>query len=171
MNRIQISIKLLKIGAVLIILLLMVLIVLSFIPSKPAPLPIPTPPPRFLVYDEESSVKDFNRRKDQQPLLEADQRIKDRLIRSLGNKSGFLEQNQSYEIEYIQPVDTFLVQIKTGDAEAVKKEAFGWFTKQGLSVSGVCNLSTRFYLGPGLTKSFKDNNMKFKPFPEECAQQ
>lgn len=171
--------KILKLFLIATIIIFLVIILLVFnnklLKPKKTPSPLPTPTPvksvfptiiQKVVDKPGTSEKLIEIVKKREPLENKDQEIRKKLISSLGNKSGIIDSNSYYTIEYVKAPDTFQTEIKTTDAQAAKEKATNWFLSQGFSKEGICKLPLFFYLDSN-TKS-KLNNFEFNPLPEGC---
>lgn len=119
------------------------------------------------AYSSQDLERDFQRMKNRE-LSVSDLEIRDRLISSLGNKTGYLLKTPDYLIEYVKAPDIFMIEILSEDAESVKEEALKWFIDQGLSSDGICSLPVMVYLNFEITEIFNQTNQTFNPVPEIC---
>lgn len=161
-------------GVLVFLLIIILLIKLPSKPSKPVVSPSPqvtpvastnpTPP----SYSINNLKNDYQRIANPQPLSVSDLEIRKKLISSLGNKSGVLNQTSAYKIKYVKSPNQFMIEISDNNADLTKSQAQKWFNDQGLSVSGVCNLPVVFYLNFEVNNYYKQNNLQFNPIPDGC---
>lgn len=166
----------------LIVVMGMIFISINLINSpKPSPNPIPTQTPIQsiqpqstpntkppVLYDLEKEDKLLNIVKNRPALSEADLIARNKLISSLGNKSGILNQTASYKIEYVKAPNIFQVEILTADINVAKTQVSKWFESQGASAEGLCNLPLMFYLSREAADKLSGQDIKFNPLPEGC---
>lgn len=151
----------------------MILAVLSLLlldifykPQSPAPSVSPSPQPK--TYSQDDLEKDFQRIVSRQPLSSADLSIRQKLIKSLGEKSGILAKTDSFQIEYVKSADSFMIEILSTDTNAAKNTAADWLLQQDLSKEGICNLPVVFYLSSTVKQQLEETNQRFNPIPEGC---
>lgn len=130
--------------------------------------PLPSPQIPEIAYSPDQLEQDYERIINKQPLSQSDSQIRTRLIASLNNQSGYLEETSEYRIEYVKAPNLFMVEILSNDAAQAKEASLNWFKEQGLSDSGICNLPVSIYLSSEVSQSFSSQNQKFDPIPEEC---
>lgn len=143
--------------------------------TTPSPVPTSTETPTLNpsqstkpVYNLDSSQKDFERITNKKELIQTDQDLRDKLISSLNNQSGTLVKNSSFIVEYNKSPNSFMVEILSNDADSAKKQAIQWFTDQGLSQNGVCNLPVVLFLNSDVNSYYKQQGLEFNPVPDGC---
>lgn len=101
-------------------------------------------------------------------LSPADASVKRNLIAASLNAEKFLSVTVSYRILYIPTFDIFQVELLSNEIVSAKRRATEWFTGQGLSSEGVCNLPIMFYLNSEVATAMRNTNTVFNPLPEGC---
>lgn len=101
-------------------------------------------------------------------LSQSDNSVKTQLINSLGNETGMLYQSSNVAISYIKSVDLFQAEILTPDIQTAKQEANDWFSNQGLSHQGMCNLPVVFFLNSHVADQLRNNSVIFNPLSNGC---
>lgn len=144
-------------------------VVLSPTGTIPSPRPSPKASSLPQPYNLERLKEDFRRISNRQSLSTTDQAIRDKLTKKLNNKSGVLEDNNSFKIEYVSAPNSFMVEIKGSTTDQSKKEAENWFKQKGLSNQGVCNLPVVFYLAPESAEALRRDDRQFDPVPDGCG--
>ncbi len=119
-------------------------------------------------YDQHAVALRVDKIKNPQPLIENDYVMRKKLIDSLGGKSGILQKTADYRVEYLKSPDEFMVAIRNINIGNAKKDAIDWFTSQGISKNGLCNLPVTFYLEPKVARQVKPLNMTFNLLPDYC---
>lgn len=147
-----------------VIALIIILVMMFPSPSHPTP----SPSPSAQVIPAEQLQKDFQRLVSPSPISNNDQVIRQKLINSLGGKSGTLKDTNEFHIEYDKAPNSFLVEINSNDATTAKQHAQDWFKQQGLSSTGLCTLPVVFYLNPDVQDYLQANNKQFNPVPDGC---
>lgn len=170
-------------GFLVILMLLILLVKVFFTQNNPpqVPTPIFSPSPRTPALSDtisraqnnravspEAVEKDVERIKSKKELSEADSAIRKKLIDTLGNKSGILNETSDYRADYTKAADEFMVEILSNNFDSAKKGAVDWFKGKGLSDAGICNLPLVFYLSPQSDQFLRESNLQFNPVPEEC---
>lgn len=180
------KVLLIVLGLFFLILILTIITIFtpsdSQIPSQSAPIPIISPRPSTqplplqspqtpdIVYSPNQLEQDYERIVNKQPLSVSDSQIRSELINSLDNKSGYLERTPEYNIEYVKAPDLFMIEILSLQTEDAKRQALAWFTQQGLSNQGICNLPVSIYLNSSTKNTLSAQNQTFNPIPEICQQ-
>ncbi len=136
--------------------------------GSPSPSTVSSSVKQSVVYDTVKLNKDFERIINKAGLSEQDKKVRQELINSVSDKSGLINTNQLYSIEYVKSPDSFMVEILSTDVEAAKKSAASWFKQKGISGQGICNLPVVFYLNDSVKSYLQQNNQTFNPLPEEC---
>jgi hypothetical protein len=136
--------------------------------STPVSLFSPTPAPPKPLYNPDSLEKDFERISERGRLSNAELQIRQRLLDSIGNKSGIITQNNTFKVEYLHSPDVFTIEILTTDTDLAKRDALNYFKGQGLTAQGICDLPIVFYLSPEVSDYFRQSNLEFNPVPEGC---
>lgn len=177
----------------ILILIFILLLVNIFSGQNPAPVSAPSPLPVFSPrpinippfvpppvittepantatssYGVQDLDKDYERITARQPLSSSDLAVKQKLLALLNNQSGFLQTEDTYQIEYVKTADSFMVELDSSDPDTAKAQAAGWFREQGFSIQGICNLPVVFYLSQNTMSYLRENNLKFNPVPEGC---
>jgi hypothetical protein len=117
--------------------------------------------------DPQKKLLDYiqNRRQ----LSPSDKSVKQSILVALNGKpSGTIHQNENFIIEYIHSADLFQAEILTTNVEDAKDEVVVWFTNNGLSAEGVCNLPISFYLNFEIKNQFPESEEMFNPLPRGC---
>lgn len=153
----------------------MAILFVRFFSSSKQPLSVPQPSPSiqasitpFNSLQIESFDKDYQRITSKKELSISDQKVKNKLIASLGNKSGILTQTNTYKIEYLKSPDYFMAELNSSEIETTKSEVIDWLKQQGLDAQGICNLPLVFYLGQEISANFRSSNLEFNPNPQGC---
>lgn len=135
--------------------------------STPTSSPVPSPTTNS-GYNNDQVNQDFSRLKNPKPLSTADANIRQKFITSIGNKSGILVTTSAFSIQYVATANQFLVEIDDTNADQAKKASEKWFTDQGLSQQGICNLPAVYYLGGNALVDYRKNGKQFNPIPDGC---
>lgn len=98
-----------------------------------------------------------------------DSQIKAKLITSLNNQSGILNQTNTYILEYVKTPNVFQIEILVTDFDKAKTDAVDWLESKGFSFEGICKLPVMFYLSKDVANQLRDQNIKFDPLPEGCS--
>jgi len=61
-----------------------------------------------------------------------------------------------------------MVELRSPDADAAKREAEYWFAANGISASGLCNLPVVFYLNSDIAELYRSMGKRFDPVPTDC---
>ena len=142
---------------------------LLIIPKASVSIGEPSPVTRPEVnYNSDQSKKLLEIIADRPTLAANDQAARKTIIQSLGNKSGVLVQDPGYQIEYIKAANVFHVEIRTVDFEEAKQSATAWFSKQGLTLDGICKLPVVFYLNAATKDALRGQQIEFDPLPGGC---
>ncbi len=170
MNFLQNSKLLILIVVVLVLVIIVSLISLRITPRQgtglpPSPSPTPT---SASVINPAGLEKNYQRIAKRQPLPANSLEIKKNLINRSKNNSGVLVKTNDFQVEYVEPMDLFMIQIKNINTEQTKSEAFLWFKNQGLDNQSVCNLPIMFYLNSDVSFYLQKNSLQFNPQPKEC---
>ncbi|MCL5970893.1 MAG: hypothetical protein M1450_05355 [Patescibacteria group bacterium] len=91
---------------------------------------------------------------------------KNRILQSLGGKSGIVYSSPNVEVDYIKLADLFEANIKNGNFYGAKNEVVVWLRKQGLSQTGICNLPLMFSVSWDVSE--KKPGALFSPLPPGC---
>ncbi len=94
--------------------------------------------------------------------------VKQRILNSINRQATTLYKSPNIQVMYIPATDSFTGQISTDNVEQAEQEAISWFTRQGISLSGVCNLPITFFLDWNIIEEFRSKNMQFNPLPKNC---
>lgn len=179
--------KVIILMGVLVVLMLLILLVKAFFTSSnkqpsASPLPALSPIPSTQPFSNTISpaqtgravspdalVKDVERIKSKKELSATDLAVRKKMLDSLSNKSGILNETSDFRADYTKAADEFMVEILSQNFDAAKKGAVEWFRLQGLSNEGICNLPVVFYLSPQSDLFLRGSNLQFNPVPEECG--
>lgn len=166
-----------------LVFFIIVLTIITALSSPPAQTPQPSPSPTSLapttnlpdispipdiVYNPTILEKDYERLNADVPLSNSDSQIRSRLIASLNNQSGILEQTPDFTIKYIKSRDIFMVEISSQRINPAKTESLEWFSDQGLSTEGICNLPVSLYISLEVRDYLAGQGLTFDPIPEGC---
>lgn len=127
-----------------------------------------SPTPLKPAYQSVDLEKDYKRITSGKTLAASDSQVRNKLISQLGGKSGVLNTTSNFSVEYVAAPNQFMVEIKTNSAALAKTESENWFTSQGLSLEGICNLPVTFYLNYQVNLYYKEHNLQFNPVPDGC---
>jgi hypothetical protein len=127
----------------------------------------PSPSPET-VYNPDVLTQDYNRMTKPKPLSAQDESAKEKILSSIGNKSGTVKKTQGYNIEYVATAKSFMIFLQSTNPEQDKKDAEKWLTDQGLSTQGICNLPVDFVLGGAAMEQYRKDNKEFNPIPDGC---
>ena len=163
--------------ALVILILVVVILFIRSVFFKEAIVPSPSPfipqvsisPRPFSSAQIDNFQNDYERITQRDSLSQANIRVRRTLIQSLGDKSGVLQNNENYLIEYLKTPDYFMVEIKKREIEAIKQEVLNWFISQGLDTEGFCNLPVVFYLSTELNEQLRNEGVEFNPIPVGCG--
>lgn len=170
--------KIILIGVIIATAIFSIIIVSLFKPSqttKPSSIPVQslqpqptanTKPP--VLYDSQKNDKLLSIVKDRPTLSTSDLAIRSKLLASLGNKSGILNQTNTYILEYVQAPNIFQTEILITDINLAKTQATQWLLSQGLSSGGLCKLPVMFYLNRQVANQLRGQDIMFNPLPEGC---
>lgn len=104
------------------------------------------------------------------PLSDEDILAKSRILTLLeeGEVSGVVYASSTIIIEYVQSANVFMVEIRTTDIIAAKKEAVAWFTTQGMSQDGICKAPVEFYLNTDIAEQLRGTNTTISTLAPGC---
>jgi hypothetical protein len=122
----------------------------------------------LVAYNEHGVALRVDKIKNPQPLTQSDYAARKRLVDTLGGKSGILQKTATYRVEYFKSPDEFMVAIRDINIGNAKKDAIAWFTAQGISANGLCNLPVTFYLEPKVARQIQSLRMTFNLMPDYC---
>ncbi|HEX8932094.1 MAG TPA: hypothetical protein VF810_02990 [Patescibacteria group bacterium] len=130
------------------------------------PSPSPSAPP-FLNSDAAGHLGEKVANK--QPLSDQDQTAKTNMLNNIlgGANSGVVYETANVQVQYVQEADVFTAEILTTNISQAKADAQTWFTEQGFSDTGICNLPIMFFLGPEAS-ILRDKPINFSPLPDGC---
>lgn len=97
-----------------------------------------------------------------------DKTARQKLLDRLDGKSGTLINTSTFTLEYSKAPDSFSAEIKSIEIEKTKKEVTDYLASQGFSNEGICKLPLYFYLSYDVSKSLKNETIKFNPSPDFC---
>lgn len=121
------------------------------------------------IFENPSTKKMLDLLENRQPLANTDIEIKTKLINSLPADSETIYAATDYNIDYIQPLDEFQVEILTTNIQQAKTEAVSWFTGQGMTHDGICKLPLVFYTNIDIFRQLKSQGLKdTTPLAEGC---
>ncbi len=123
----------------------------------------PTP-----FYDEDGTKKLTDRLDNPIPLTRSDQEAKQIVINNLNKESGVVSETPTYAIEYVKSADLFMVEIRTVDVGAAKREVAAWFKGNGFSERAICELPVVFYLNFDISQTLREDARTFNPLGEGC---
>lgn len=131
---------------------------------------IPHTNPMLHNLDIKAASQLVTREEQRTPLSQADIQAKNQILKLLpsGQNYGTVYSSNNIDIEYVQSLDLFDVNILTPNVASAKKEAENWFKKQGMSQQGICNLPLGFYLSPAVANLLQNTNFIFSPLPDGC---
>lgn len=134
---------------------------------SPTPEPNTQPP---ITYNIPASQKLLAREEQRIPLLNSDTQAKNKILSLLpsGQTYGTVYSSNTINIQYVQSLDLFKVEVLTVDVQAAKIEAETWFKQQGMSQQGICDLPLGFYLSWDTSTILKQTNFIFNPLPDGC---
>lgn len=172
----QNNMKLPLIALVILILIVVILFLKSVFFREEAVVPSASPfipqasisPRPFSSIQIDNFQNDYERITQRDSLSQVNLSARRALIQSLGNKSGVLQNNENYMIEYLKTPDYFMAEIKKREIEAIKQEVLNWFISQGLSTEGFCNLPVVFYLSSAVNDQLRSEGVEFNPIPVGC---
>lgn len=152
-----------------LVIILAILVVASLVLLKTPTIKelTPTQTPTFRYY-EEGRDQLLNIIKSRPKLSESDRFIREKIIASIGNKSGYILESADYKIEYIKAPDIFHIEILSSNITSAKTEASEWFYNQGLSKEGLCVLPVMFYLSRQVTENLSGSVVEINLLPEGC---
>ncbi len=161
---------------ILVVILLVVFLFRTSGRIQPIPSATPTSSPQIVdrlsnqrvKYSASATKKMLDNLNNPKPLSVQDQSTRERLINSLGNKSGVFVQNTLYHIEYVKAANQFMIEIKSTDIQVAKTEAVEWLIQQGFSQEGICNLPVVFYLNSQVSRQLSGQDIIFSPLAEGC---
>jgi hypothetical protein len=152
---------------VVFILFLIIIIFSSSISSNKIAGPLPTVTPystpndlaekRLLLKLEHPSILSTN-----------DAAVKTHILSFLNGQPGDLYHGPDVIISYLPAGKEFQGEILTTNIDLAKKEAVDWFTTQGMSKQGICDLPIMFFLGANASAQFQNPNVLFSPLPPGC---
>jgi len=124
----------------------------------------------IVKYDANKQDSVYKKIQNRPSLKRSDDEVKRTIITSLGNKTGMLYESQNVAVSYIMSGDLFQAEILTTDIQTAKQEATQWFTSQGLSHQGMCDLPVIFFLNSKIARDLhaSDNQTIFNPLPQGC---
>lgn len=127
-----------------------------------------TNPP--VTYTRDASVKLIQKEEQRTPLTDSDMQAKNNILKLLpeGQDYGTVYSSNNINIYYVQSLDLFKVEVLTINVASAKTEAENWFTNQGMSQEGVCNLPLGFYLNWDTANILRDSGFEFNPLPDGC---
>lgn len=145
----------------------------SLPPFFPTPTPLARPPlsaqtQPAVPYVTGSGKRLLDKIERRELLSPADASVKRNLITISLNGEKFLSVTVSYRMIYVPTFDIFQVELLSNDISSAKRRATEWFTDQGLSSEGVCNLPIMFYLNSEVANAMRNTNTVFNPLPERC---
>ncbi len=85
-----------------------------------------------------------------------------------GERSGILYQSTNVIIDYTQPLDIFQVEILITNIDQAKTEGSTWFTTQGMSQKGLCDLPVQFYINKNVAEKLRGLHISFSPLAPGC---
>ena len=117
--------------------------------------------------DPESRVLDYVQHRRQ--LSPSDLVAKKKIISLLSSTdhSGDLYHSSNINIDYTASVDLFQVEILTTSVDSAEQEAVNYFTQEGMSQTGICNLPVSFYLNFDV-KNAIPTDTPFSPLAPGC---
>lgn len=127
-----------------------------------------------LQYDQAAEIKQAKRKKDgTKNLAKTDLQVRNSIIEKIKNTTdagGFVFINDNVAIEYINVEgqnDGFEAQILTTDVNLAKTQAEDWFTQQGISKQGICDLPLSYSLSPDVVDLLSPDTV-FDSSPLSC---
>ena len=130
--------------------------------TSPADVSIQTSPP--VAYDTKSSARMLDLVENRIPLSSSDEAVKAKLTK----QKNPIRETATYGIEYIAPMDEFLVEIRTANINQAKEESVAWLKAQGMSEEGICHLPVVYYLNGDVANNLRDMNIRFNPLAPGC---
>jgi hypothetical protein len=121
------------------------------------------------LYISENEARLLDKLKNRQPLSDEDTKAKTKILKLLpkGINSGILYQSTNTIIDYTDIIDEFQVEILTTDLNKAKAEGTDWFSQQGMSQKGICDLPVNFYLSKEVSSALQ-GKLGFNPLPTSC---
>lgn len=135
--------------------------------TTPTPVSINPKPTLPVQYNKEGTDKLIDIVKNTRILSANDTSVKSRIVALAKQPSGSIFSTPQYIITYNSTFDVFEVIIYDQNLSSVKNAASRWFTDQGISKQGLCNLPVSFIIDPSLRQkisTFTD----FNPLPDGC---
>lgn len=138
-------------------------------PSPTATTPAsPTSSPLF--YNQEATDRMFKVIENRPAISTDDNTIKQTIIARLPSTetSGIVYTSEAVQIEYVQPANAMIAEIRIINITQAKEEATKWFLAQGMTQDGICKLPLVFYINWEVSKQLESLDIVFNPLAPGC---